>query len=303
MNSLAALAPFVLALVLVAGVVGAAVLLYRTHRAETADDDAGRFRTGESVISPEIRAELSEASVDEAMRRQLVEAELRSLRAQISPHFIYNSLNAIAATIPADPVRARELVLDFADFTRYSLRAEGDFTTLREELAAVERYVLLEKARFGDRIQVKLQIAPEVLGVQIPFLAVQPLVENAVRHGVDSETGSGTVWLRAADAGTHAEISVVDDGQGAEPAAMREVLHGEAGNAHIGVRNVDLRLRQAYGAEAGLVVETAPGEGMRVSMRIPKFQPGQLPSETSQSPAASQTSPIHPTPPPAQDAP
>ncbi|GAA1137202.1 sensor histidine kinase [Nesterenkonia lutea] len=277
MNLLAALAPLVLALALVAGVIIAAVLLYRTHRDDRADDDAGRSRTGESVISPEIRAELSQASVDEAMRRQLVEAELRSLRAQISPHFIYNSLNAIAATIPADPVRARELVLDFADFTRYSLRAEGEFTTLREELAAVERYVLLEKARFGDRIEVRLQIAPEVLGVQIPFLAVQPLVENAVRHGVDSAAGSGTVWLRAADTATHAEISVEDDGQGAEPEAMRQVLHGQAGNAHIGVRNVDLRLRQAYGADAGLMVETAPGAGMKVSMRIPKFQPGPAP--------------------------
>jgi len=272
MNSVAALGALALALALVAGVVLAALLLYRTHR-----DDAGPASAQETVISPEIRADFSQEPVEEAMRRQLVEAELRSLRAQISPHFIYNSLNAIAATIPSDPVRARELVLDFADFTRYSLRAEGDFSTLEEELAAVERYVLLEKARFGDRIQVKLRIAPEVLGVQIPFLAVQPLVENAVRHGVDSETGSGTVWLRAADTATHAEISVEDDGPGAEPAAMEQVLHGRAGNAHIGVRNVDLRLRQAYGADAGLVVETAPGAGMKVSMRVPKFQPGQFP--------------------------
>ncbi|MBO0595642.1 histidine kinase [Nesterenkonia sp. E16_7] len=265
MDFLTELAPLVLALALVVGVILAAVLLYRTH------DDAGPAGAREAVISPEVRAQLSEA--EESLRRQLVEAELRSLRAQISPHFIYNSLNAIAATIPTDPVRARELVLDFADFTRYSLRAEGEFTTLREELAAVESYVLLEKARFGDRIQVKLQIAPEVLGVRIPFLAVQPLVENAVRHGMDSEAGSGTVWLRAADTATHAEISVEDDGQGADPEAMRQVLHGEAGNAHIGVRNVDLRLRQAYGGAAGLVVETAPGAGMKVSMRVPKFQP------------------------------
>ncbi|GAA1157738.1 sensor histidine kinase [Nesterenkonia sandarakina] len=272
MNFLAELGPLVLALALLAGVVLAAVLLYRTH-----DDDAGPASARQAVISPEIREQLSEA--EESLRRQLVEAELRSLRAQISPHFIYNSLNAIAASIPTDPVRARELVLDFADFTRYSLRAEGEYTTLREELTAVESYVLLEKARFGERIQVKLQIAPEVLGVQIPFLAVQPLVENAVRHGVDSDTGSGTVWLRAADTATHAEISVEDDGPGADPEAIRQVLHGAAGNAHIGVRNVDLRLRQAYGAAAGLVVETAPGAGMRVSMRVPKFQPDPVHSD------------------------
>lgn len=266
MNLLEELGPLVLALALTAGVIFAAVLLYRTH------DDAGPA-VREAVISPEVRAQLSDAPGEDELRRQLVEAELRSLRAQISPHFIYNSLNAIAATIPTDPVRARELVLDFADFTRYSLRAEGEFTTLREELAAVEHYVLLEKARFGDRIQVKLQIVPEVLDVRIPFLAVQPLVENAVRHGVDSDNGTGTVWLRAADTATHAELSVEDDGPGADPEVMRQVLHGQAGNAHIGVRNVDLRLRQAYGAAAGLVVETAPGAGMRVTMRVPKFQP------------------------------
>lgn len=286
MNFLAELGPLVLALALVAGVVLAAVLLYRTH-----DDDAGPASARQAVISPEIREQLSEA--EESLRRQLVEAELRSLRAQISPHFIYNSLNAIAASIPTDPVRARELVLDFADFTRYSLRAEGEYTTLREELAAVESYVLLEKARFGERIQVKLQIAPEVLGVQIPFLAVQPLVENAVRHGVDSDTGSGTVWLRAADTATHAEISVEDDGPGADPEAIRQVLHGAASNAHIGVRNVDLRLRQAYGAAAGLVVETAPGAGMKVSMRVPKFQPD--PARTE--PSNAQRQPVTQSPP------
>lgn len=118
MNFLAELGPLVLALALVAGVVLAAVLLYRTH-----DDDAGPASARQAVISPEIREQLSEA--EESLRRQLVEAELRSLRAQISPHFIYNSLNAIAASIPTDPVRARELVLDFADFTGTACARRG----------------------------------------------------------------------------------------------------------------------------------------------------------------------------------
>ncbi|GAB3842253.1 histidine kinase [Nesterenkonia populi] len=210
----------------------------------------------------------------EATRRQLVEAELRTLRSQISPHFIYNSLNAIAATIPADPVKARELVIDFADFTRYSLRGAGDFTTLEEELAAVERYVLLEQARFEDRVQVRLKIAPEILSLKLPFLAVQPLVENAVRHGMDSATGQAKVRLTGQDEGTHAVISVEDDGPGADPEQIRRVLVGEEGSSHIGLRNVDLRLRQAYGGADGLQIETAEGAGMRVWMRVPKFQPG-----------------------------
>lgn len=260
--------PVVVALMVLIGVLTAAVLVLASRREPVS---APAAQAG--VISPEVVEQLRAAEVEEPVRRQLVEAELRTLRAQISPHFIYNSLNAIAATIPLDPVRARELVIEFADFTRYSLRAEGDFSTLADELAAVERYVLLEKVRFADRIQVELQIAPEALNVRIPFLSVQPLVENAVQHGVGSVEGRGSVRLTADDEETHVMIAVEDDGVGAEPEHMHEVLAGRAGGSHIGVRNVDLRLRQAYGGENGLTIETAPGEGMRASMRIPKFQP------------------------------
>ena len=120
-------------------------------------------------------------------RTQLMEAEVRALRAQISPHFIYNSLSAIASFVRTDPDRARMLLLEFADFTRYSFRSHGAFTTLAEELRSIERYLLLEQARFGDRLQVTLQVAPEVLPVTVPFLCIQPLVENAVRHGLQGQ--------------------------------------------------------------------------------------------------------------------
>ena len=104
----------------------------------------------------------------DASRTRLMEAEVRALRAQISPHFIYNSLSAIASFVRTDPDRARELLLEFADFTRYSFRRHGEFTTLAEELRSIERYLLLEQARFGDRLRVTLQIAPEVLPVGDP---------------------------------------------------------------------------------------------------------------------------------------
>ena len=208
----------------------------------------------------------------ELTREQLVDAQLRSLRAQISPHFIYNSLNAIAGLIPVDPVRARELLVDFADFTRYSLGTEGDFTTLEDELTAVEHYVILEKARFGERLQVSLDIAPEVLGLEIPFLSVQPLVENAVRHGIYNSQQDGQVFVRAKDADTYAEISIEDGGVGADPEFMAKLMRGEAEGSHVGIRNVDLRLRQAYGPGHGLRIETALDAGMNVSMRIPKFK-------------------------------
>ena len=109
-----------------------------------------------------VSGQLELAELD-ASRTRLMEAEVRALRAQISPHFVYNSLTAIASFVRTDPERARELLLEFADFTRYSFRRHGEFTTLAEELRSIERYLVLEMARFGDRLDVKLRIAPEVL--------------------------------------------------------------------------------------------------------------------------------------------
>ncbi|WP_434811422.1 sensor histidine kinase [Microbacterium sp. bgisy189] len=209
----------------------------------------------------------------DASRTALAEAELRSLRAQISPHFIYNALTAIASFIHTDPPRARELVLEFADFTRYSFRRQGEFTTLADELRSIHSYLELERARFGERLQVTLTVAPETLATVIPFLSVQPIVENAVRHGLEPGEGGGTIRLAARDDNTHTEITVEDDGVGMDPDALRTLLTTAADGAHVGIRNVDTRLRQLYGPDGGLIVETATGAGTLVRMRIPKSQP------------------------------
>ena len=164
--------------------------------------------------------QLELAELDES-RHRLVRAEVRALRAQISPHFVYNSLGAIASFVRTDPDRARELLLEFADFTRYSFREHGEFTTLAEELRSIERYLLLEQARFGDRLQVTLQVAPEVLGVSIPFLCLQPLVENAVQHGLESEAGVGHITIEARDADRECVIAIEDDGAGQDPERIR----------------------------------------------------------------------------------
>ncbi|RAX50542.1 sensor histidine kinase [Arthrobacter sp. AQ5-05] len=230
-----------------------------------------------------VAAQVGLAELD-ASRALLMEAEVRALRAQISPHFIYNSLNAIASFIITDPARARELVVEFADFTRYSFRRHGDFTTLSEELTAIDRYLLLEKARFGERIRVSLAIAPEVLSTAIPFLSLQPLVENAVRHGLESKPGGGRITISASDSGEYALITVEDDGVGIDPEALRSVLAGTTESIHVGLRNVDVRLRQVYGDAHGLVIDTAPGAGTLITMRIPKFRPGVEPSAPALSP-------------------
>ncbi|KNY05394.1 sensor histidine kinase [Microbacterium sp. GCS4] len=217
-------------------------------------------------------AQVELGSLD-ASRTQLAEAELRSLRAQISPHFIYNALTAIASFIHTDPMRARDLVLEFADFTRYSFRRQGEFTTVAEELGSIHSFLELERARFGERLRVTLQIAPETLATVIPFLSVQPIVENAVRHGIEPGEGGGEIRIVSRDDGTHTEVTVEDDGVGMDPDALRATLTAVDDGLHVGLRNVDTRLRQLYGADGGLVVETNTGAGTLVRMRVPKSQP------------------------------
>ena len=217
-------------------------------------------------------AQVELGSLD-ASRTQLAEAELRSLRAQISPHFIYNALTAIASFIHTDPVRARDLVLEFADFTRYSFRRQGEFTTLAEELGSIHSFLELERARFGERLRVTLRIAPETLATVIPFLSVQPLVENAVRHGIEPGEGGGEIRIVSRDDGTHTEVTVEDDGVGMDPDGLLATLTAADDGLHVGLRNVDTRLRQLYGPDGGLVVETNTGAGTLVRMRVPKSQP------------------------------
>lgn len=243
-----------------------------TLGAYTGEPSAGLVRTTVEVAGW-ASSQLELAELD-ASRARLAEAEVKALRAQISPHFVYNALTAIASYVRTDPEHARELILEFADFTRYSFRRHGDFTTLAEELRSIDRYLSLERARFGDRLRVTVRVAPEVLPVVVPFLCLQPLVENAVRHGLEEGPGSGHITLVAEDRGDEALVFVEDDGAGSDPEHMRRVLAGTAEGDSIGVGNVDERLRTLFGDEYGLVVETAPGAGTKVSMRIPKYRPG-----------------------------
>ncbi|MEV0158977.1 histidine kinase [Nonomuraea fuscirosea] len=234
---------------------------------------AGLVRAAQEVAGW-VDSQLELAELDRS-RTLLMEAEVRALRAQISPHFIYNSLTTIASFVRTDPERARELLLEFADFTRYSFRRHGEFTTLAEELRSIDRYLILERARFGDQLQVTLRIAPEVLPVAVPFLCLQPLVENAVRHGLESKNGVGRITIIAEDAGAECRISVEDDGLGMDPERLRRILAGDIAPAGgVGLANVDERLRQVYGDEYGLVVETAGGAGTKVNIRLPKYHPG-----------------------------
>ena len=226
-----------------------------------------------SEVARWVSGQLELAELD-ASRTRLMEAEVRALRAQISPHFIYNSLTAIASFPRTDPDRARELLLDLAEFTRYSFRRHGEFTTLAEELRSIEAYLVIEKARFGDRMRVTLRVAPEVLPVVVPFLCLQPLVENAVQHGLEGKVGDGQITILAQDADHECLVTIEDNGVGEDPERVRRALAGDGSTDSVGLANVDERLRAAFGDDYGLLVETAEGAGTKVIVRLPKFRPG-----------------------------
>lgn len=203
---------------------------------------------------------------------RLAKAELRALRAQISPHFVYNALAAVANTIHTNPEEARELLTDFAEFTRYAFKTEAPYVTLQEELAYVDRYLRLERARFGDRLRVRIEVAPEALTAVVPVLSLQPLVENAVRHGIETHGSAGELRITAVDLGSDVELRVTDNGAGMTADHARSALRGSAGG--VGLANVQSRLRTAFGPGYGLEIESAPGDGTVVRMTVPKFRPG-----------------------------
>jgi two-component system LytT family sensor kinase len=229
-----------------------------------------------SLVSAQI-----ELSVVREQEERLAQAELRALRAQISPHFIYNALAAVAGDIHARPDEARELLIDFAEFTRYLFRDGRSYVTLAEEMAHVERYLHLEQARFRN-LAVTLEIPPDTRSAVVPSLSVQPLVENAVRHGIESRAGSGRITISARVVGGDVELRVTDDGSGIDPERIPGVLAGAGGG--IGLSNVDARLRATFGERYALAIESEPGHGTSVIMTVPNLagSEGQVPATAIQ---------------------
>jgi two-component system LytT family sensor kinase len=233
----------------------------------------GRVRVEESRVVAEAAALVSamiELSELDAQGERLARAELLALRAQISPHFIYNALTAVASFIHSRPEEARELLGEFSEFIRYAFSRQRPYVTLADELQYVEKYLRLEQARFGERLRVRVQVDPEVLQAVVPVLSLQPLVENAVRHGVESRPGGGRVEILGRDLGADVELRVCDDGEGIDPERARRALAGEGPG--IGLGNVHGRLQSTFGRDYGLAVEH--GSGTTVVMTLPKFRAG-----------------------------
>jgi hypothetical protein len=201
--------------------------------------------------------------LEEQLRALAAEAELKALRAQINPHFLFNALNTIAALTHSDPEQAEQMIERLAEMFRYSLNgSEHRLPTLGDELAFVDVYLEIERARFGDRLQVSREIPAEVLEVSIPSLILQPLVENAIKHGRTAE-GEIRLTLRARFEDDALALTVCDEGRGLPP----RFKLGE-GTGH-GLRNVDERLRKSYGEEWGVEIGANQPQGTAVTVRIP----------------------------------
>jgi two-component system, LytTR family, sensor kinase len=227
-------------------------------------------REAASLVSAQV-----ELSLVAEQEERLAQAELRALRAQISPHFIYNALAAVAGDIHARPEEARDLLIDFAEFTRYLFRDGRSYVTLGEEIEHVERYLRLEQARFRESLHVTIDVPESTRGTVVPAMSVQPLVENAVRHGVERGAGTGRVTISARIVGGDVQLRVSDDGVGIEPERLQAVLAGAGGG--IGVSNVDARLRATFGERYALRIESDLGEGTTAVMTVPNLR-GEIPA-------------------------
>ncbi len=223
----------------------------------------GRRQGGQRYLGEDLEALTKAASAVadrlETLRRQemsrlVTQAELRALQSQINPHFLFNAFNTLYGVIPREAPGARRMLLNLADIFRYFLQSEKTFVPLAEEMQIVRAYLEIEKVRLGDRLEVEIEVEEAALSTPIPVLSVQPLVENAVKHGIAQRADAGYVHIRAQIAGGELRISVVNSGA---PGAARSGLE-EAPGAGIGLQNVQRRLEICYGAPANL--RFTPGE-------------------------------------------
>lgn len=198
------------------------------------------------------------------LEAQLAQAELEALKMQLHPHFLFNTLNSIAALLHEDAEKADRMIARLGDFLRLTLQSSGTHeVTLKEELKFLEYYLAIERLRFTDRLTTSIEVEPEALETRVPNLILQPIVENAIRHGVALVDRPGELTIRARRAGGRLRLEIEDNGPGVERAGA-----GAPGNG-LGLANTRARLEGLYGADHRL--ELAPGArgGLLVRIEIP----------------------------------
>ncbi|WP_265435930.1 sensor histidine kinase [Aeromonas media] len=197
----------------------------------------------------------------EQQQRLLVQSELKLVQAQINPHFLFNTLNTISAITRRDPGRARELLLHLSRFFRNNLKRQSGLTTLREEQEHCQSYLEIEQARFGERLTVINEIPPHLADMQLPSFTLQPLIENAIKHGICSLLEQGRIRLFAEEGQESVTLCVEDNAGAWQPGPQGDGL---------GMSIVDRRLKSAFGERFGIQVQCEPEHWTRVSFTLPR---------------------------------
>ncbi len=196
----------------------------------------------------------------ERQKNLLVQTELKLLQAQINPHFLFNSLNTIISITRNNAARARDLLIHLSNFFRKNLKRGNDLSTLEEELDQVNSYLQIEKARFDDRLVIQMEIDPSLLKLKIPTFTLQPLIENAIKHGISNMLEQGTAKIHAYREDGLAFIEIEDNAG---------TFHENETNDGLGIKIVDRRIKSLFGNEFGTTVSCVPNEMTRVTIKIP----------------------------------
>lgn len=189
---------------------------------------------------------------------RLSEAKLQSLRMQLHPHFLFNTLNAISTLVHKDPKAADEMIGNLSELLRATLDTAQQEVPLRQELAFLDRYLEIQQTRFGERLRVEKRIDAAALDARVPTLILQPLVENAIRHGIEPQSGAGVIGIHAGLGDGQLQLEVADNGRGLK-----------AGTEGIGLANTRARLQALYGSAARLVLQSGADGGCSVQVRLP----------------------------------
>ncbi len=197
------------------------------------------------------------------LESRLAQARLQALRMQLNPHFLFNTLNSIASLVHEQP-QAEQMIEALSDLLRLTLSAsERTDVTLREELHFLDRYLLIEQIRFGERLRVEKQIETSTLEAVVPILILQPLVENAIKHGIETQIAPGIIKIAAQRAGPVLQLKISDNGRGLASAPGGKIKEG------VGLSNTRSRLKELYGSEASLALCPGESSGLCVELRIP----------------------------------
>lgn len=216
-----------------------------------------------------------EISALDEQKKLVKEAEIKALQAQINPHFLFNAINTVISYIRTDPANAAALLVKLADFFRTNINSGAESVSLKTELDHCRAYIAIESARFEERVAARFAVDEDVLECQVPPLILQPLVENALKHGILPLEQGGAVTVAARREGGLVRIEVGDDGVGIPAARLASLLRDNPGSpaskdgAGIALKNVHARLTALYGPEHGLDIASSPGRGTTVSFTVP----------------------------------